>query len=62
MAKCVRLIDGSTLGVESDEGVVNLVRRDAEGNVVDGIALAPPEAHRVGQMLIEGSFRESRRR
>lgn len=62
MAKCVRLIDGSTLGVESGEGVVNLVRRDAEGAVLDGIALAPAEAHRIGQLLIDGSFRESRRR
>jgi|GEM_PF-3767630 len=52
----IRYSDGSTLSVESHDGLVRLVTRNAAGAVVTGVEIAPTEAHRLGQSLLTASF------
>lgn len=48
--------DGSSLAVEVEDGLVQLVTRDASGTVVEGCVLAPSEAHRLGDGLVTAAF------
>lgn len=48
--------DGSSLTVETLDGLVRLTTRDADGQIEGGAMLAPGEAQRVAQAMLEAAF------
>lgn len=48
--------DGTSLTVETLDGLVRLVTRSVKGEIKSGILLAPDEAQRLGQTLLEAAF------
>ena len=55
-------VDGSQLAVEVDEATVDLVYRDAMGDLKLGIMLSPVEAHSLSQALAAAAFAAERPR
>ncbi|KLO61739.1 hypothetical protein AA983_14310 [Dermacoccus sp. PE3] len=49
-------VDGSQLTVEVDEVTVDLVHRDAAGDLTLGITLSPVEAHSLSRALAAAAF------
>lgn len=58
----LRFVDGSQLTVEVDEVTVDLVYRDAMGDLKLGIMLSPVEAHSLSQDLAAAAFAAERPR
>lgn len=52
----LRYVDGSSLTVETHEGLVRLVTRDAAGITTSGRLIAPSEAQQLGQTLLTAAF------
>lgn len=52
----IRYADGTTLSVESADGLVRLVTRNEAGAIVAGVEIAPTEAHQLGRSLLTASF------
>lgn len=48
--------DGASVGVESVDGFVHLITRDAQGVLVAGVEFAPSEAQQLGQNLLAAAF------
>lgn len=52
----LRYADGTSLTVETLDGLVRLTARNADGEVEGGVMLTPDEAQRLAQAMLEAAF------
>ena len=52
----ITFTDGASVGVESEDGFVHLITRDAQGVLGVGVEFAPSEAQQLGQNLLAAAF------
>lgn len=52
----LRYADGTSLTVETLDGLVRLTTRDADGAIQGGVMLTPDEAQGIGQAVLEAAF------
>lgn len=52
----IRFTDDVSIEVESADGFVHLVTRDADGEILSGLVFAPSEAQQLGQNLLTAAF------
>ena len=52
----LRYADGTSLAVETLDGLVRLTTHDTAGEIEGGVMLAPDEAQRLAQAMLEAAF------